>query len=928
MKEGYFSLVLHAHLPYVCHLEEDRLEERWVFEALTETYIPLIWALESAQVKGAVTISFSPPLMEMLADQRIQERYWKHLENTEKLIKKELEHTEEKEQQRLVEFYQSRFHKIKTYFRKYNRNILNAYCDLKEKKLVTLMTSAATHAFLPYVQSEAGVRSQIREGIRCFEKHFNEKPLGFWLPECAFAPGIDKILVEEGIRYTFVDEHAILSADPKPDKDSRAPIYSPHGLVMFPRHTALSSKVWSSTFGYPGDVDYREFYRDIGYDRDWNYIKPFVHPEGIRVDTGLKFKRVTSHETEEKENYVREWAMNKVQQHSYDYIYSINEEVNKHGDQHYPPYLMVAPFDAELFGHWWFEGPEWIEALLTNGKELISFITPEEFVHRHYYDFTTSHLSFSTWGRDGYGEVWLNEKNAFLYRHYHQMERKLIQALALFSNPHHEQKRAMQQMVREWMLAVSSDWAFILDNQSASQYANERFSVHLQRFNDLQEKLYTGKLTSSYLEEMENQFPFLIEIDEQMFLSKHDQYSQKKIDYEHNPNKGKKKILMLSWEFPPMMVGGLSRHVFDLSKKLVKKGHEVHVITTHIEGYPAYERNQDIHVHRIKSYQPKAENFFDWVGSLNFAMVAAVEKLSRAITFDIIHAHDWLVCVAAKSLKKQLQKPLLVTIHATEHGRNHGIHNSLQFDINQKEWELTYEADRLIVCSRYMYKEVIDIFSLPKEKIAIIPNGVEYESLQRNEINHTHLNQTMTVFSVGRIVKEKGFETIIYAAEKIKHQNLPFTFKIAGKGPMLDYYRQLIKEKNLENYIDFLGFVTDEERNRAFLSCHAVLFPSLYEPFGIVALEGMAAGRPTIVSDTGGFADIIRHRENGLKMIPGHVDSLIDQLQTLYHDPLLRESLVEEALYEVQHQYNWGTIADQTLKEMEQCLSTNLIAKP
>ncbi|WP_413380175.1 1,4-alpha-glucan branching protein domain-containing protein [Alkalihalobacillus sp. 1P02AB] len=920
MKEGYFSLVLHAHLPYVRHEEEERLEERWLFEAMTETYIPLIWSLKSAQVKEALTISFTPPLMEMLADERMQKRYLAHLDLTEQLILKELVEQDNPDERRVIKFYQERFQRIKETYKNYNFNILNAYKELKDQKLVTLMTSAATHAFLPYVQTKNAIRSQIVEGIRCFESHFGEKPLGFWLPECAFAPGIDRILVEEGIRYAFADEHAILSADPHPEKGSGAPIYTPHGLILFPRHTTLSSKVWSSTLGYPGDVDYREFYRDIAYERDWDYIQPFVHSEGIRIDTGLKYRRITAN-SEHKETYVREWAIGKIQAHADDYIHSIHQEVEAHGDQSYPPYLMVAPFDAELFGHWWFEGPEWIEALLKKGADSVSFITPEEYMHRHYYDFTTSHVSFSTWGRDGYGDVWMNETNTFLYKHYHQMEQDLTTTVALFNHPSSEQRRAMQQMVREWMLAVSSDWAFIFDGQSTAQYAYERFKNHFNRFNHLKETLLNHQLTEAYLTSMEQAFPFLEQVDEQVFLSEHDRYARSLKPSNLVPS-NKKKILMLSWEFPPMMVGGLSRHVFDLSRALTKDGHEVHVLTSYVEGYPTYENNLGIHVYRVKGLQPKAESFFDWVGSLNMAMVQCLEKITRTVQFDIVHAHDWLVSVAAKAIKTTYNIPLLVTIHATEHGRNHGIHNDLQFEINQKEWELTYEADQIIVCSSYMKEELKSIFSLPEEKMAIIPNGVDIEQVTVHHDQDFKIDDDnrFTIFSVGRVVKEKGFETIIYAAENMREKGVDFKFVVAGKGPMLEQYRQLVYEKGLDHYVLFLGFISDEDRNSWLRRSDVVLFPSLYEPFGIVALEGMAAGKATIVSDTGGLADIIDHGKNGLKMIPGHVESLVDQVLYLFNHPIAREQLAEQGLVDVKSKYDWNQIAQQTLLEMDKCL--------
>ncbi|KHF41837.1 1,4-alpha-glucan branching protein domain-containing protein [Halalkalibacter okhensis] len=918
MKEGYYSLVLHAHLPYVRHKEEGRLEERWLFEAITESYIPLLWELNNdIPLKDVLTISFSPPVLEMLADRTIQERYLDYIIKTEELLNKEMKLAETKEEEDLVTFYINRYQKIKNTFVDYNKNILLGFRELFEKRVITCITSAATHAFLPYLKTKSAIRSQVVEAIRCFEQHFGVKPRGFWLPECAIAPGVDRILVEEGIAYTFVDEHAVLNAEPSPSKGSGAPVYSPHGLILFPRHTTLSSKVWSSTLGYPGDVDYREFYRDIAYERDWDYIKPYVHEDGIRIDTGIKHKRITG-VGEEKAIYVREWAEGKIHAHADHFIHSIENEINDSGEQCYPPYLMVTPFDAELFGHWWFEGPEWIGQVIKKGQERIQFVTPETYIDRHYKDFDTAHISFSTWGREGYGDVWINEKNQYLYRHHHRMETDLATVVALFSNPTDVEKRYLKQMVREWMLAVSSDWAFIMDGQSAVQYAHERFATHLSRFDVTKEKLLNGFVQEEWIMKMEQSYPFLQEIDEKIFFSPHDAYiqTQDKVHVER-----KRCILMLSWEFPPMMVGGLSRHVFDLSRAMVNEGHEVHVVTSHVAGYPNYEMNQGVHVHRIKGLQPEADNFFDWVGSLNIEMTRYIKKLARKKQFDIIHAHDWLVGVTAGAIKRSLQLPLLATIHATEHGRNNGIHSELQYEINQKEWELSYEADRVIVCSDYMKEELLKIFSLPEEKLSVIPNGVDIDLLRPYTGSATiEKRNEFTLFSVGRMVKEKGYQTVIDAAAVLKERNEKIRFVIAGKGPMLHAYQQQVFERQLDSHVTFLGFVSDEERNEWFSRCDATIFPSYYEPFGIVALEGLAAGKATIVSDTGGLAGIIRHEENGLKMIPGDVQSLATQVLYLYNHPITREALATQGLRDVKSQFNWETIAKQTEEEIEKCL--------
>lgn len=476
-----------------------------------------------------------------------------------------------------------------------------------------------------------------------------------------------------------------------------------------------------------------------------------------------------------------------------------------------------------------------------------------------------------------------------MYRHLHKCEREIITAAAKHSPLTPVTKRFLKQMIREWMLAASSDWAFIVDNETAAQYANERFNTHIERFHIIREMLNQSRKDTASIEAYEQDFPFLNDIDTSYFETPHDQYIQQHHSTVSETNK--LKILMLSWEFPPMVVGGLARHVFDLAKTLVKQGQEVHVVTCHVDGYPSYEVNQGIHVYRVQSNQPQTDQFFHWTGSLNLAIADQGRELAKKINFDCIHAHDWLVCVAAKGLKHELNIPLIATIHATEHGRNNGIHNSLQYEINQKEWELCYEASEVIVCSPYMKDEVATVFSVPEDKITILPNGVDPELIQTEEVTDGYRFKEpheVLVFSVGRVVKEKGFQTIIDAAHLIRQQNQNIKFIIAGKGPMLDEYRSRVHQEGLEGTVTFSGFVSDEDRNRLLSECDIALFPSLYEPFGIVALEGMAAGKATVVSDTGGLKDIVRHEETGLKIYPGNAESLAWAVLSLARNEHLR----------------------------------------
>ncbi|WP_379966259.1 glycosyltransferase family 4 protein [Ectobacillus sp. sgz5001026] len=385
----------------------------------------------------------------------------------------------------------------------------------------------------------------------------------------------------------------------------------------------------------------------------------------------------------------------------------------------------------------------------------------------------------------------------------------------------------------------------------------------------------------------------------------------------------RKQILLLAWEYPPTLVGGLGRHVYELSKSIAHIGHVVHVITNFVEGSLTYECMNQVHVHRVQGNFEDRTQFYNWIMGLNEAMVQYAQSLCSTISFDVIHAHDWLVCSAAISLQEKKQIPLIITIHATEHGRNNGIHTPLQKQIHMKEKELVQAADAIIVCSNFMKQEVQSILQGNPEKMYIFPNGIDAyffgECHPSCVIRKRYfLENRLLVFSIGRMVSEKGFYTIIEAAPALVEKYPLLMFVIAGKGPMLETYQSIVKERGLGANVSFLGHITEEEQ-RAFLQeSDVVLVPSLYEPFGIVALEGMLAEKPTVVSDVGGLGEIIIHGYNGRKITPGSAASLIEQLQIIFEDKEHAKQIAFHGHQYVLKYYSWKKIADLTIQVYEQ----------
>ena len=298
MPKGYLALVLHAHLPFVRHPEDaEYLEQRWLFEAISETYIPLLQVYQGLIQDGVdfrVTMSITPTLAAMLADKLLQTRYRQHMSELLELTKLEVERTEaDGDFRNITKEYLRRFESAVEFYERYDGNLLTAFREIQDQGKLEIITSAATHAFLPLVSTEEGVRAQILAAVQQHETYFDRRPKGIWLPECGFSPGFDKILRECGIEYFFTETHGILSAQPSPVLGTLSPVVTSEGVAVFARDRESSKQVWSAEEGYPGDYDYREYYRDIGHDLDFELVKRYLPAAGIRLNTGLKYYRIT-----------------------------------------------------------------------------------------------------------------------------------------------------------------------------------------------------------------------------------------------------------------------------------------------------------------------------------------------------------------------------------------------------------------------------------------------------------------------------------------------------------------------------------------------------------------------------------------------------------------------------------------------------------
>lgn len=528
MAQGYLALLLHAHLPYVRHPENEKyLEERWLYEAITETYIPLIQVfqrLAADNVPYRITLSLTPPLLSMLLDPLLQQRYLKHLGKLRELAAKEVVRTRtQPEFHRLALMYQRLFDEAYSLFHEqYQDNLVAAWKELQDAGHLEIITCAATHGYLPLIglQREV-VKAQVKTGVDFYRQQFDRAPRGIWLPECGYNPGDDYILGEAGLKYFLLDTHGLLFANPRPRYGVFAPVQCPGGVAAFGRDGESSKQVWSAQEGYPGDFDYREFYRDIGYDLDAEYVKPYIHPDGLRVDTGIKYYRITG-KTELKQPYIPEWALEKAAIHAGNFIFNRQHQVQWLASQMDRPPVVVAPYDAELFGHWWFEGPRWLELVIRKtayDQKTFNLITPGDYLEMFPQNQPATPC-MSSWGNDGYNDVWLDGSNDWCYRHLHHAAARMIEMANRFpSSPDDLYRRALNQAGRELLLAQSSDWAFIMKTGTMVDYAKRRTITHLGRFTRLWEEINRGQVDAGWLAEIEGEDNIFPHLDYQVFQS-------------------------------------------------------------------------------------------------------------------------------------------------------------------------------------------------------------------------------------------------------------------------------------------------------------------------------------------------------------------------------------------------------------------------
>ena len=484
MTEGALALVLHAHLPYVRSAKSGSLEEDWYFQALMECYLPLLEVLENTPDisqntanNQKITIGISPTLLALMEDRELNSRFLKWTEARHNILK-----SSELANSKSGIFLKKFIDKQVNNWQKCNGDLIGRFSKLLSSGVVDLLTCAATHGYLPLLrENPEAVYGQLKTGIREHERVFGNKPLGIWLPECAYYEGLDKLMNKAELKYAILDGHGLLNANPRPRYGIYSPICTKHGVAFFARDSDSTLPIWSASHGYPGEPEYREFHRDLG----WDISIEKLNNIGIedRRPLGLKLHKVTSKSAslDEKDLYDPDLASAEITKHAQEYLEQRKSQIITLKETMGTKSILVAPFDAELFGHWWFEGPLFLKEIFKIAKREKIILTSLKCLLQNTSQIQLCDPSPSSWGQGGYHDYWLNDSNAWIIRKWSEAGNNMVKIANQEINDK-DTLRLAKQAARELLLSQSSDWSFILRAGTTTKLAKDRIELHLQRF--------------------------------------------------------------------------------------------------------------------------------------------------------------------------------------------------------------------------------------------------------------------------------------------------------------------------------------------------------------------------------------------------------------------------------------------------------------
>lgn len=517
-KRGKLQLLFHSHLPFVKHPDSVWFsEELWFFQALSESYLPLFRVLnklESENIPIDLTFSFSPTLLEMCKDYTLSVKYIKYLERMIALAEKELKRLNKNDKSyKMASFYYGLHIQNYSDYLMLNRNVFLGFKKLEQKGLIKIVTSCATYAYLPLYQGfDSIINAQIELGLDSLYESLGKESRGFWLPECGYVPGFDKILKKNRIEYSFLSPDAVLFLKNSAKNGVFKPIVTIEGITFFLQDILSNAKV-NSQGGFPSHPLYREFYRDIGFDLDLEYIKDYVNPSGSRIFTGFKYHKISG--SEKKDLYNLDDAENQCKAHAKEFVESIRQRYDILKDKIDGDIIFTNYYNTELFGHRWFEGINWLYYVLkeVNESDFIESCSAQRYMdENNKSEFEVVSPVLSSWGSFGHSHTWLNSNNRWVYKYIYSSIIIVSNMLKKYQHTSEIKKRALNQAVREMLLLQMSDFAVMASNKITAQYAKRRMQTHFNNMKKLIFDLYREKVDMFFLnklEQLEYIFPHL-----------------------------------------------------------------------------------------------------------------------------------------------------------------------------------------------------------------------------------------------------------------------------------------------------------------------------------------------------------------------------------------------------------------------------------
>ncbi|MDR3341257.1 MAG: DUF1957 domain-containing protein [Treponema sp.] len=523
------SIVLNAHLPFVRHPElSNPSEEQWFFEALSETYLPLLEVfdrLDADRVPFRVGIALSPTLCHLLQDELLVQRYLDYTSRQIEFGLEEIERTEDSPPlQALAKlFYDKAVDRRICFTERYKGNILHVFNHYQKKGRIELLTTAATHAFLPfYGFCPEALQAQIEVAITSYRLNFGRYPQGFWLPELGWSPALETYLRAYNFGYTVVDTHGLVFGEPRAAKGSFYPVKTPSGVLILARDYYAAEDIMARDTGFSHDPCYRDTYRDVGYELPPKLVKPFLGSNGGRTRTGYKYW-ASGGEDMEKQIYDPRIASARVQEQVRAFLDARISRLRAAGEYMKETAISLCAYDADTFGRFWHEGSQFLEALFREGsrREEIQFMNPAEYLYKQAaFSFQTVIPEFSSTGTNGYAEMWLDASNDWMYRHMVRSLERMTELAERFPDESGLKERVLNQAAREVLLAQTSDWPKLLYKQEDSEYARCQIESCLRNFTTIYEALGSNYISTEWLTSLERRHNIFPTINYRVFRRK------------------------------------------------------------------------------------------------------------------------------------------------------------------------------------------------------------------------------------------------------------------------------------------------------------------------------------------------------------------------------------------------------------------------